>query len=145
MRRLLLLSGVLLAGALAVFLLWFSQSATWVRDRVVMALNERFASQVELGSLRLSLVPLRLALQRVGRHRATGGLYNLHRELIDFRGDLLLNARLADMTSSVKSLLARIAQPLFRGPNGGTRLPIRITGTRSQPSFRLDVRRVFRR
>jgi hypothetical protein len=73
------------------------------------------------------------------------GSYNLHREVIDFRGDLLLDASLAEMTSGVKSLLARVAQPLFRGPNGGTRLPIRITGTRSRPSFRLDVRRVFRR
>lgn len=73
------------------------------------------------------------------------GSYDLHRELIDFRGDLLLDARLADMTSGMKSLLARLAQPFFRGPNGGSRLPIRITGTRSRPSFRLDVRRVFSR
>src|SRR5688572_27716208 len=57
MRRRLLLGGVLLAGAVALFLLWFGQSTTWVRDRVVVALNERFASQVELGSLQLSLLP----------------------------------------------------------------------------------------
>jgi hypothetical protein len=49
------------------------------------------------------------------------------------------------MTSGFKSLLARLAQPFFRGPNGGTRLPIVISGTRARPSFRLDVRRVFRR
>ena len=73
------------------------------------------------------------------------GSYDLHRQIIDFRGDLLLEARLADMTSGFKSLLARLAQPFFRGPNGGTRLPIRITGTRASPSFRLDVGRVFRR
>jgi hypothetical protein len=73
------------------------------------------------------------------------GSYDLHREAIDFRGDLLLEARLADMTTGFKSLIARLAQPFFRGPNGGTRLPIIITGTRSRPSFRLDVRRVFRR
>ena len=73
------------------------------------------------------------------------GSYDLHREVIDFRGDLLLEARLADMTTGFKSLIARLAQPFFRGPNGGTRLPIVITGTRSRPSFRLDVRRVFRR
>jgi len=73
------------------------------------------------------------------------GSYDLHREAIDFRGDLLLEARLADMTTGFKSLLARLAQPFFRGPNGGTRLPILISGTRSRPSFRLDVRRVFRR
>ena len=53
----LILGGVLLASAPAFLLLWFGQSTEWVRDRVVSALNERFASQVELGSLQLSLLP----------------------------------------------------------------------------------------
>ena len=73
------------------------------------------------------------------------GSYDLHGQTIDFRGDLLLDARLSDMTTGFKSLLARLAQPFFRGPNGGSRLPIRITGTRARPSFRLDVGRVFGR
>jgi hypothetical protein len=73
------------------------------------------------------------------------GSYDLRRELIDFQGDLLLDASLAKMTTGFKSMLARLAQPLFRGPNGGTRLPIRISGTRSAPAFRLDVGRVFGR
>lgn len=73
------------------------------------------------------------------------GRYNLHSEELDFTGDLLVEATLAEMTTGFKSLLARLAQPLFRGPNGGSRLPIRITGVRSKPSFRLDVRRVFSR
>jgi hypothetical protein len=47
------------------------------------------------------------------------------------------------MTSGVKSLLARLAQPLFRRKGGGTRLPIRISGTRSKPQFGLDFGRVF--
>ncbi len=57
MKARLILGGVLLASAVALFLLWFGQSTVWVRDRVVSALNERFASQVELGSLQLSLLP----------------------------------------------------------------------------------------
>jgi hypothetical protein len=73
------------------------------------------------------------------------GSYDLRRELINFQGDLLLDASLAKMTTGFKSMLARLAQPLFRGPNGGTRLPIRISGTRSAPAFRLDVGRVFGR
>ena len=63
MRRRLILGGVLLAGAVTLFLLWFGRCTVWVRARVVLALNERFVSQVELGSLQLSLLP---------RHRAAG-------------------------------------------------------------------------
>jgi hypothetical protein len=48
---------LIVVSAPVIFLLWFSQSTDWVRDRVVTALNERFAGQVELGSLQLALLP----------------------------------------------------------------------------------------
>jgi hypothetical protein len=73
------------------------------------------------------------------------GYYDLHAETIDFSGNLLADASLADMTTGFKSVLARLAQPLFRKSGGGSRIPIRITGLRSDPSFGLDVKRVFRR
>jgi len=71
------------------------------------------------------------------------GRYDLRRETVDFTGHLLTDATLADMTSGIKSLLARVAQPLFRREGGGSKLPIRISGPRAKPSFGLDVRRVF--
>jgi hypothetical protein len=73
------------------------------------------------------------------------GAYDLRAETIDFTGYLLTDATLADMTSGIKSVLARLAQPLFRRPGGGSRLPIKISGPRAKPQFGLDVRRVFRR
>lgn len=73
------------------------------------------------------------------------GEYDLHKETIDFKGYLLTDATLADMTSGIKSVFARLAQPLFRRPGGGSKLPIKISGPRSKPAFGLDVRRVFRR
>jgi len=73
------------------------------------------------------------------------GSYDLRGEIIDMAGDLLVDASLADMTSGFKSVLARVAQPFFRKPGGGSRLPIRISGTRGNPTFGLDVKRVFRR
>ena len=73
------------------------------------------------------------------------GTYTLHDEQLDFHGDLMVDASLADMTSGFKSLLARVVQPLFRRKGGGTQLPIKITGPRSKPEFGLDVGRVFRR
>ena len=73
------------------------------------------------------------------------GTYTLHDEQLDFSGDLMVDASLADMTSGFKSLLARLAQPFFRRKGGGSQLPIKITGPRSKPEFGLDVGRVFKR
>jgi hypothetical protein len=73
------------------------------------------------------------------------GVYDLRGESLDFKGDLLLEASLSDMTSGFKSFLARLAQPFFRRPGGGSRLPIKISGPRLKPEFGLDMGRVFRR
>ena len=71
------------------------------------------------------------------------GTYDLRSEQMDFTGELLTDASLGDMTSGVKSVLARMAQPFFRRPGGGSKFPIRISGTRDKPSFGLDVRKAF--
>jgi hypothetical protein len=73
------------------------------------------------------------------------GLYDMRKETLDFQGDLLVDASLADMTSGFKSFLARLAQPFFRRPGGGSRFPIKISGPRSKPEFGLDMGRVFKR
>jgi hypothetical protein len=71
------------------------------------------------------------------------GRYDLRREALDFRGHLLTEATLADMTTGPKALLAHIAQPFFRRPGGGSKIPIVIHGPRSQPAFGLDVKRAL--
>jgi hypothetical protein len=73
------------------------------------------------------------------------GIYDLRGEALDFKGELLVDASLSDMTSGFKSFLARLAQPFFKRPGGGSRFPIRISGPRSKPEFGLDMGRVFRR
>jgi hypothetical protein len=73
------------------------------------------------------------------------GSYDMRGETIDFTGYLLTDATLADMTSGIKSVFARLAQPLFRREGGGSKLPIKISGPRSKPAFGLDTRRIFRR
>ena len=72
-----------------------------------------------------------------------GGTYDLKQETLDFRGNLLLDATLAETTSGWKAVLGRIAQPLFRRKGGGSKLPIRISGPREKPEFGLDVRRAL--
>ena len=56
---------------------------------------------------------------------------------------IFLDASLAETTSGTKAMLGRVFQPLFRGPKGGTKLPIRIGGTRDKPEFGLDIKRAL--
>jgi hypothetical protein len=72
------------------------------------------------------------------------GRYNLRRETLAFSGDLFMDAKISETTTGWKSLLLKIVDPLFRR-KGRTVIPIRISGTRSKPSFGLDVGRVFNR
>ena len=71
------------------------------------------------------------------------GRYHLEAETLDFTGHLLLDASLRDTTSGLKAVLAIIAQPFFRRPGGGSRLPIRVAGTRAKPQFGLDMKKAF--
>ncbi len=94
-----------------------------------------------LRNARLSFSQLRFLVP--GAIVELSGTYGLRDEQMDFKGFFLADASLADMTHGVKSLVARLAQPFFRRPGGGSRIPIRITGTRSNPTFGLDVHRVL--
>jgi hypothetical protein len=106
---------------------------------VVSNLRGRFV----LRGARLNFSQLTFSIP--GAEVQLAGSYDLRRETLDFRGDLLVQARLADMTSGFKSFLARLAQPFFKRPGGGSKFPIRITGPRSKPEFGLDMGRVFGR
>jgi hypothetical protein len=71
------------------------------------------------------------------------GTYALRSQAMDFKGDLLLEATLAETTTGAKAVLGKIFQPLFRGPKGGSKLPIKVSGTRDKPQFGLDVKRAL--
>jgi hypothetical protein len=68
------------------------------------------------------------------------GSYGLKTEQLDFHGTLHLQAKLSQITTGVKSFFLKPFDPFFR-KGGETVLPIRITGTRDQPSFGLDFHR----
>ena len=112
-------------------------------DGVGETVVSRMAGQFTLRDGRLDFK--RLSFGVPGAVVQLAGTYHLRTEVMAFRGDLLVDASLADMTSGFKSLLVRMAQPLFRRPGGGTRLPIRVTGTRQHAKFGLDTSRVFRK
>lgn len=71
------------------------------------------------------------------------GTYHLEQETLDFKGDLLLDASLSETTSGIKAAIAKLAQPLFRRKGGGSKIPIRVGGTRSKPEFGLHVKRAL--
>jgi AsmA-like C-terminal region len=100
---------------------------------VVSQLNGRF----ELRDAALSFSRLTFAVP--GAEVQLAGTYDLARETLDFTGNLLLDASLSETTSGMKAVAATLAQPFFRRKGGGSKIPIRVGGTRAKPAFGLDV------
>jgi AsmA-like C-terminal region len=71
------------------------------------------------------------------------GIYDLQSETLDFAGMLLMNAKVSETTKGFKSVLLKMIDPLFERPGGGSAIPIKITGYRSDPSFGIDKGRIF--
>ena len=108
-------------------------------ERVVSNLRGRFVMR----DARLTFSALTFSVP--GSTVELRGTYDMRGGTINFIGNLLTDASLADMTSGWKSLVARVAQPFFRRPGGGSRLPIKISGPREKPEFGLDMSRIGRR
>ena len=100
---------------------------------------------------RFTLADGRLALPDVsfdvpGARVELAGAYALKSETLDFKGQLLLDAKISQTTTGWRSVLLKVVDPLFRQKDGsGSAIPIKIGGSRSAPDFGLDVRRVFKR
>jgi hypothetical protein len=72
------------------------------------------------------------------------GRYSLRAETLAFTGNLYMDAKVSQTVTGWKSMLLKIADPLFR-ENGQTVVPIKITGTRGAPAFGMDVGRIFKK
>jgi hypothetical protein len=66
------------------------------------------------------------------------GKYNLRTETLDFHGVLRMQAKLSQTTTGVKSFFLKAIDPFFHKKGGGSVVPIKITGTRSNPQFGLE-------
>ena len=87
-------------------------------------------------SVRLS----RLAFDVPGATVNLEGTYGLRSEQIDFHGILRMQAKLSQTQTGIKSFLLKAVDPFFRNAGAGAVLPIKITGTRDQPKFELNLR-----
>jgi hypothetical protein len=73
-----------------------------------------------------------------GAHVDMTGDYTLDGQELDLHGRAGLNAKVSQMTSGWKSILLKPVDPFFSKDGFGTEVPIRITGTQSEPRFALD-------
>ncbi len=118
-----------------------------VGDNAATAATEKVTSKFEG---RFKLADGRLSIPNVtfdvpGAAVQLAGEYALVPETIDFRGTLFMDVKVSDTTTGIKHLLLKIVDPLFKRDGGGSAVPIKITGTRGDPSFGLDAGRVFSR
>jgi hypothetical protein len=102
-----------------------------------------FHGSFRMGNEHLSLPDLQF--QVPGADVSMRGGYALRTGEIDFHGTAKLNAKVSQMTTGFKSKLLKLADPWFSRDGSGTVLPIVISGTRGEPSFKLDMGRVLKR
>lgn len=76
-----------------------------------------------------------------GTHVDLAGNYSLDGQTFDLRGTARLDARLSQMTTGWKSLLLKPVDRFFSKDGAGTEVPVKITGTQSEPHFGLDFGR----
>jgi hypothetical protein len=69
------------------------------------------------------------------------GTYSLDENQIDFHGKARLDAKLSHTVTGWKSILLKPADPFFSKNGAGTELPVKVTGTKSEPHFGSDFGR----
>jgi hypothetical protein len=108
----------------------------------------RVASQFN-GTFKLSGGTLKIPEVTFGVPGSTvrlAGSYDLVPETMNFAGTLVMDATISQTTTGFKSKLLKVVDPIFekRG-GGGSEIPLKISGTRNNPSFGIDKGRLFRR
>ncbi len=66
------------------------------------------------------------------------GTYSLDGNQFDFHGNVRMDAKLSQMVTGWKSILLKPADPFFSKNGAGTEIPVKITGTESEPHFGTD-------
>jgi len=105
--------------------------------------SSRFDGRFKLGDGRLDIPDVTFDVQ--GATVQLAGEYGLVSEAIDFKGTLFMDVKVSETTTGIKHMLLKLVDPLFKRDGGGSAIPIKITGTRAEPSFGLDKGRVFSR
>jgi hypothetical protein len=76
-----------------------------------------------------------------GTHVDMAGNYSLDGQEFNFHGNARLAAKVSQLTTGWKSILLKPVDPFFSKDGAGTEVPIKVTGTESEPHFDLDFGR----
>jgi hypothetical protein len=117
------------------------RSSGKVREPEIPRVVSQFEGSFRLGAGRLEIP--RVTFDVPGSLVALAGTYDLVPETLNFKGTLFMDAKVSDTTTGVKHFLLKLADPFFRREGGGSAIPIKVTGSRSDPSFGLDKGRIF--
>jgi hypothetical protein len=68
------------------------------------------------------------------------GNYKIRSQEMDFHGHLIMDATLSEAAGGgIKSFFLKAVDPFFKKDGKGTVLPIKITGSRKDPKFGLEL------
>jgi hypothetical protein len=104
-------------------------------DDVATAMKGNF----QLKSGILSLSALKFAVP--GADVQLEGTYALDGETMDLHGKVIMQAKLSQTTTGIKSFLLKFADPLFSKGGNGAVVPIQISGPVQHPHYGLDLGR----
>ncbi len=80
----------------------------------------------------------KLRFQTPGADINLAGKYSLDGNQFDFHGTARMEAKLSHMVTGWKSVLLKPVDPFFSKHGAGTEIPVKVTGTKSEPHFGLD-------
>jgi hypothetical protein len=113
------------------------------KDETIDDVASNFRGSFTLDNGRLTLKPLTFSVE--GANVRLTGHYDTAREVLDFQGELRLQAKASQTQTGWKRLVLKIFDPMLDGPGAGTVLPISITGTRDEPKFSADIKKAILR
>ncbi len=103
-----------------------------IPDNVRSDLNGAF--DLENGIISFS----RLQFEVPGTQVNLTGIYSLDGNQFDFHGKARLDAKLSHTVTGWKAILLKPADPFFSKNGAGTEIPVKVTGTKSEPHFGSD-------
>jgi AsmA-like C-terminal region len=80
----------------------------------------------------------RLQFEIPGTQVNLTGQYSLDGNQFDFHGKARMDAKLSHMMTGWKAILLKPADPFFSKNGAGTEIPVKVTGTKSEPHFGAD-------
>jgi hypothetical protein len=106
------------------------------KDNVPDDVKSKIGGSFELKDAALRLPDL--LFQMPGTSVTLAGTYSLDGNQFDFQGHARFDAKLSQMMGGWKSFFLKPIDPFFSKNGAGTELPIKITGTKSEPHIGLN-------